>query len=103
MGTMHGGIKKPTDLHDKLDYERVISILIQGAVIHSRSYANQYLNFQYMFGGFRKYVIERWWIQHQYRKFWRVAWFPLLFAYSVGCYGMRKYDNAAYNYFYFSD
>jgi hypothetical protein len=51
-----------------------------------------------MFGGFRKYVIQRWFIQNHYRKFWRVAWLPVLISYGIGCYGMRKYDNAAYNF-----
>lgn len=36
-----------------------------------------------------------------------VPWIPLLhlylYHYSVGCYGMRLYDNAAHDFFYFSD
>lgn len=56
-----------------------------------------------MYGGFRKYVIQRWWIQHFYRHSVRIFWVPFLVAYGIGCYGMRKYDTAAYNFFYFSD
>lgn len=96
-------LNRPSQMHEKIDYERVIWYIIKGAVIHSRSSANQYFNFHYMFGGFRKYVIQRWWIQHFYRKSVRGFWLPVLVAYGIGCYGMRQYDNAAANFFYFSD
>ncbi len=55
-----------------------------------------------MYGGFRKYVIERWWINHFYRKTARLKWIPALVGYTIGCIGMRKYDNAAYKFWYFS-
>ena len=56
-----------------------------------------------MYGGFRKYIIERRVVNHLYRKIFRKAWLPFTIAYGIGCYGMRKYDTAAYNFFYFSD
>ena len=56
-----------------------------------------------MFGGFRKFSIQRWFINHFYRRNIRVTWPGFLFVYALGCYGMRTYDNAAYNFFYFSD
>lgn len=77
--------------------------MTQGAIIHSRSSANQFFNFHYMYGGFRKFFVQRYVVNHIYRKCIRVVWLPVLIAYGMGCYGMRKYDTAAYNFFYFSD
>ena len=78
-------------------------LFIKGNVIHSRSNANQYFAFHYMYGGFKKYVVQRWWINNFYRRTVRVFWAPFLIAYGIGCYGMRKYDTASYHFFYFSD
>lgn len=56
-----------------------------------------------MYGGFKTFAIDRRLINHSYRRFWRKFWLPFAITYAIGCYGMRKYDNAAYNFFYFSD
>ena len=82
--------------HDKYSYER-------GFISHSRSPSNQYLNFHFMFGGFKKYALERHFYQNYYRRVVRNCWLPCLIAYTTGCLTMRMYDNAAYDYFYFSD
>mmetsp|Transcript_63965 Transcript_63965/g.74397 ORF Transcript_63965/g.74397 Transcript_63965/m.74397 type:complete len:130 (+) Transcript_63965:39-428(+) len=82
--------------HDKFSYER-------GFVQHSRSPANQYLAFHFMYGGFRTYVLQRHFYQNWYRRGIRNYWFPILFSYTLGGMTMRMYDNASYDYFYFSD
>jgi len=53
----------------------------QGCVIHSRSSANQYFNFHYMFGGFKKWVVDRYLVGSLYRNGFRVMWFPALIYY----------------------
>jgi len=77
--------------------------LFQGCIVHSRSPTNQYVNFHWMFGGFKKYFVDRWFINHFYKKWIRLTWAPALIYYVAGCYSMRQYDNAAYDFFYFSD
>ena len=57
------------------------SISTQGCVIHSRSSANQYFNFHYMFGGFKKWVVDRYIVGSLYRNGFRVMWFPALLYY----------------------
>ena len=60
-----------------------------------------------MFGGFRKFIAERFLLNTIYRKNLRMWWLPTVFAYICkifiidGAIGMRIYDNAAYDYFYF--
>lgn len=56
-----------------------------------------------MYGGFKKYFIDRWFVNHFYKKWIRLTWAPALIYYIAGCYAMRQYDNAAYDFFYFSD
>ena len=56
-----------------------------------------------MYGGFKKYFFDRWFVGHYYRRNLRMMWLPFVLSYSLGAYGMRQYDNAAYNFFYFSD
>jgi len=82
--------------HDKFSYER-------GFITHSRSLSNQYFNFHFMYGGFKKYVIERHIYGNWYRRNIRTWWLPALLGYTVACVCMRGYDNAAYDFFYFSD
>ena len=95
--------QKAGDYHDRIDYERVLIILTQGCIVHSRSPSTQYFNFHFMFGGFKKYFVERWFIKHFYKKWIRLSWAPALVYYVACCYSMRQYDNAAYDFFYFSD
>eukprot|EP01016_Furgasonia_blochmanni_P036340 TRINITY_DN4143_c0_g1_i1.p1 TRINITY_DN4143_c0_g1~~TRINITY_DN4143_c0_g1_i1.p1 ORF type:complete len:175 (+),score=57.57 TRINITY_DN4143_c0_g1_i1:68-592(+) len=82
--------------HDKMNYER-------GFIQHSRSPSNQYVNFHFMYGGLKKYFLQRHLYQTWYRRNIRNFWFPALFSYTLGCITMRMYDNGAYDYFYFSD
>ena len=82
--------------HDKYSYER-------GFVTHSRSPSNQYTNFHFMYGGFKKFALERHVYQNWYRKNIRNWWLPVTITYTLGCITMRMYENAAYDYFYFSD
>ena len=63
-----------------------------------------------MYGGVKKFFVDRWLVGSIYRNGFRVMWFPgFLYFISthfyniVGCYGMRLYDNAAHDFFYFSD
>ncbi len=55
-----------------------------------------------MYGGFQKYVFQRLFYQHFYRVYVRVFWFPALLGYSLGCMGMRMYENNIYDFYYFS-
>lgn len=80
-----------------------LQLLIQGYIIHSRSPTTQYLNFHYMYGGFKKYFVDRWLIQHFYKSMVRMTWAPALICYGLGCYAMRQYDNASHDFFYFTD
>ena len=56
-----------------------------------------------MFGGPKKYIIDRYIKHHLYRRILRPMWLPFIIVYTLGCMGMRQYDNAAHDYFYFSD
>jgi len=63
-----------------------------------------------MYGGFKKFFIDRYVIGHLYRNSFRVMWFPAFLYYIctklnniVECYQMRLYDNGAHDFFYFSD
>ncbi len=78
--------------------------------MHSRSPTNQRFNFHYMYGGFKRFFVDRYLVGSLYRNGFRAMWFPgfIMFVcklppYAVGCYGMRMYDNAAHDFFYFSD
>lgn len=50
--------------------------LTQGCIVHSRSPSNQYFNFHYMFGGFKRWVVDRYLVGSLYRNGFRVMWFP---------------------------
>lgn len=52
--------------------------LIQGCIVHSRSSSNQYFNFHYMYGGFKRWVVDRYLVGSLYRNGFRVMWFPAL-------------------------
>ena len=93
---IYGTRDTPLNYHDKLSYDR-------GTVTHSRSPSNQYLNFHYLYGGFRTFFWDRWFMNHWYRKNLRNWWLPVLIWYTFGAFTMRLYDNAAHDYFYFSD
>jgi hypothetical protein len=56
-----------------------------------------------MYGGFKEYIFNRLMKQAWYRKNIRNFWFPALTSYTLGCFFMRMYDNAAHDYFYFTD
>ena len=49
---------------------------MQGAVIHSRSASNTYFNFHYMYGGFKKFFVDRYLVGSLYRNGFRVMWLP---------------------------
>ena len=53
----------------------------KGFIQHSRSPSNQYLNFHYGYGGFKKYFLDRLLYQVVYRRNVRNWWFPGLFSY----------------------
>jgi hypothetical protein len=57
-------------------------IVIKGNIVHSRSSANQYFNFHYMYGGFKKYAWDRWFMGHWYRRNLRNWWLPVVVCYS---------------------
>ena len=82
--------------HETLEYER-------GVIFHTRNPNNKLLNFHYLYGGLRKYWFQRYIYQNAYKRFIRAVWIPSLFVFSLELIGMRMYDNAAYDYFYFSD
>lgn len=110
MQLFKGGLRAPTkgqirlelgkDLadnhHDTLEYER-------GVIMHSRNPANKLLNFHYLYGGTKKYFFQRYLYQNAYKRVARLVWAPSLVFFSVQLIAMRMYDNAAYDYFYFSD
>jgi hypothetical protein len=55
--------------------------ITQGAIVHSRSSVNQYFNFHYMYGGFKKWAVDRYLVGSIYRNGFRVMWFPALLYY----------------------
>jgi len=68
------------DFHDTIDYERVHT-WIKGCIILSRSNSNQYFNFHFMYGGFKKWVVDRYFVGSLYRNVFRMMWFPALVYY----------------------
>lgn len=46
--------------------------------MHSRSTSNQYFNFHYMFGGFKRWVVDRYLVGSLYRNGFRIMWFPAM-------------------------
>lgn len=53
-------------------------LAIQGCIVHSRSSSNQYFNFHYMYGGFKRWVVDRYLVGSLYRNGFRVMWFPAI-------------------------
>ena len=51
---------------------------MQGCIVHSRSPSNQQLNFHYMYGGFKKFFIDRYLVGTIYRNGLRIMWMPAL-------------------------
>lgn len=90
------GRPTPKEHEDFMSYSR-------GLVTHSRSPNTQFMNFHYMFGGPKKFIFQRFLYNNFYKRQLRVAWFPVSVAFVLQCIGMRMYDNAAYDFFYFSD
>ena len=94
--SLEHGRYSPREHEDFLSYNR-------GSVIHSRSPHTQHLNYHFMFGGPRKFIFERLLYQNVYKRMIRPAWIPAGLLFMFQCWGQRMYDNAAYDYFYFSD
>lgn len=44
--------------------------------MHSRSPTNQQLNFHFMYGGFKRYWVDRYLVGSLYRNGFRAMWFP---------------------------
>ena len=84
------------DMHDAPSYER-------GMIIHARSPHNQMLNWHHSFGGFNNWFVQRYLVNHLYRRIFRIFWAPALIYFFFGWATMRAYDNAVYDYFYFFD
>lgn len=62
-----------------------LRFLTQGCIVHSRSSSNQYFNFHYMYGGFKRWVVDRYLVGSLYRNGFRVMWFPALLYYICTC------------------
>ena len=77
-------------------------MLTQGNIVHHRSPHNMYFNYHFLYGGFKKYFVDRYLMGYLYKSV-KVMWPLALVGYATGCYYMRKYDNACHDYFYFSD
>ena len=93
----YGTTNNMRNYHDKMNYERVnrikitiqnneilielIDLFFQGFIQHSRSTSNQHINFHFMFGGFKEYVLNRYFTQIWYRRNIRNWWFPILLSY----------------------
>lgn len=90
------GRKTPKEHEDYMSYSR-------GLVTHSRSPNTQFMNFHYMFGGPNKFVFKRFLYNNVYKRQLRIMWVPTSILFALQCIGMRMYDNAAYDFFYFSD
>ncbi|CAK55766.1 unnamed protein product (macronuclear) [Paramecium tetraurelia] len=93
---VHNSKNNLSNYHDKFNYER-------GFIQHSRSLSNQHHNFHFMYGGPKEYLFKRLFYGAWYRKNIRNFWFPAVFSYGLGCFCMRLYDNAAHDFFYFTD
>ena len=57
--------------HDKMSYSR-------GTIMHSRSPANQYLNFHWYYGGSKKFFIQRYLHQVLYKRILRQTAIPVV-------------------------
>ena len=93
---VYGARANGRNYHDWMSYER-------GSVSHARSVNTQYQNFHHSYGGWSKWIFERYWKNVIWRRIGRVAQFPCGAYYIFGAVTMRMYDNGAYDYFYFSD
>lgn len=61
--------------HDRLSYNR-------GTISHSRSPTTMYMNFHYLYGGPKKFFIDRFLYQSVYKRIIRVIWFPATVTFS---------------------
>jgi hypothetical protein len=68
---IYGTRETPLNYHDKMDYDR-------GTITHSRSPSNQYINFHFLYGGFKTYFWNRWFLNHYYRRTIRNWWLPVI-------------------------
>ena len=75
----------------------------RGYIWHVRSNATQQWLYQFMYGGFNKFIIQRYFVDHSVKVMARVFFLPLAICFIGSCLGERDYDNNAYDYFYFSD
>lgn len=80
---IYGTRDTPLCYHDKMDYDR-------GIVTHSRSPSNQHLNFHFLYGGFRTYFWDRWFMNHWYRRNLRNWWLPVLLWYTCNFIPLRS-------------
>ncbi|KAM3132087.1 hypothetical protein pb186bvf_015831 [Paramecium bursaria] len=93
---LHGSKNRIANYHDRMNYHR-------GFIQHSRTNSNQFINFHFMYGGPKDFLYTRLFKGAWYRKNIRNWWFPAITSYAFGCFAMRLYDNAAHDYFYFTD
>jgi len=56
-----------------------------------------------LFGGFRKSVVERWFVNYFWKFLWKRATPVFGVLWTIQVLSHRDYDNNAYAYFYFSD
>lgn len=106
----NGGLRNVASGQEQLEYGRHtpkehedFMSYARGFVTHSRSPNTQFMNFHYMLGGPKKFVFQRFLYNNFYKRQLRIAWFPLSAVFALQCIGMRMYDNAGYDFFYFSD
>lgn len=57
--------------HDVFSYER-------GTVYHSRNPCHQKINFHYMYGGVKKFLVDRYFVNYWYKRYIRNLWGPTL-------------------------
>ena len=76
---------------------------MRGGIWHYRSNATQQWLFHFLYGGFNKFIIQRFFVNFLFKKWLRILWFPFTVL-TIGSFlGQRDYDNNAYDYFYFTD
>ncbi len=68
----HMGDKR---VHDKMSYNR-------GTIYHSRSPNTQFLNFHFLYGGPKKFFIDRFLYQTVYKRVLRPVWLPFLLTFT---------------------
>lgn len=75
----------------------------RGIILHLRSNATQYVTFHSMFGGFKKSVIDRYFMNFLWKVMIKRAGPVYAVMWTLQVISHRDYDNNAYCYFYFSD